>query len=102
MSFTETIAAARAFAASGRPPSVAESGAVRNRARQRRRCVLGKHAGRRWYLADAVNRVAGARTQLAELVTAGATLLTMLLLAGPMGLMPQAAWRALSLFIRLA
>jgi MFS superfamily sulfate permease-like transporter len=38
----------------------------------------------------AVNRSAGARSQLAELVTAGATLLTMLLLAGPMGLMPQA------------
>ncbi len=38
----------------------------------------------------AVNRRAGARTQLAELVTAGATLLTLMLLAGPMGLMPQA------------
>ncbi len=42
----------------------------------------------------AVNRSAGARTQLAELVTAGATLLTMLLLAGPMGLMPQATLAA--------
>jgi MFS superfamily sulfate permease-like transporter len=38
----------------------------------------------------AVNRLAGAQSQLAGLVTAGATLLTMLLLAGPMGLMPQA------------
>jgi MFS superfamily sulfate permease-like transporter len=38
----------------------------------------------------ALNRRAGARTQLAELVTAGGTLLTMLFLAGPMGLMPQA------------
>jgi MFS superfamily sulfate permease-like transporter len=42
----------------------------------------------------AVNRVAGARTQLAELVTAGATLVTMLFLAGPMGLMPQATLAA--------
>ena len=42
----------------------------------------------------AVNRSSGARTQLAELVTAGATLLTMLLLAGPMGLMPQATLAA--------
>jgi sulfate permease, SulP family len=42
----------------------------------------------------AVNRSAGARTQLSELVTAGATLLTMLLLAGPMGLMPQATLAA--------
>jgi MFS superfamily sulfate permease-like transporter len=42
----------------------------------------------------AVNRLAGARTQVSTLVTAGATLLTMLLLAGPMGLMPQATLAA--------
>jgi anti-anti-sigma factor len=36
-----------------------------------------------------VNRLAGARTQLAELVTAAATLLTMLFLAGLIGLMPH-------------
>ena len=42
----------------------------------------------------AVNRLAGARTQLAELVTAAATLLTMLLLAPLIGLMPQATLAA--------
>ena len=38
----------------------------------------------------AVNRLAGARTQLAGITTAGVTLLTMLVLAPVIGLMPQA------------
>jgi len=42
----------------------------------------------------AVNRLAGARSQLAELVTAAAALLTMLLLAPLIGLMPQATLAA--------
>jgi anti-anti-sigma factor len=42
----------------------------------------------------AVNRRAGARTQLAELVTAAVVLLTMLLLAPLIGLMPQATLAA--------
>src|SRR5262245_20233891 len=42
----------------------------------------------------AVNRLAGARTQLAELVTAGVALLTMLFLAPLIGLMPQATLAA--------
>ena len=42
----------------------------------------------------AVNRLAGARTQLAELVTAAAALLTMLFLAPLIGLMPQATLAA--------
>ena|GEM_PF-3193384 len=43
----------------------------------------------------AVNRLAGAHTQLAELVTAGAALMTMLLLAPLIGLMPEATLAAL-------
>jgi SulP family sulfate permease len=42
----------------------------------------------------AVNRHAGARSQLAEIVTAGATLATMFLLAPLIGLMPQATLAA--------
>jgi len=42
----------------------------------------------------AVNRQAGAQTQLAGLVTAGTALLIMLFLAAPMGLMPQATLAA--------
>jgi anti-anti-sigma factor len=43
----------------------------------------------------AVNRLAGARTQLAELVTASVALLTMLFLAPLIGLMPQATLAAI-------
>src|SRR5271167_4696433 len=42
----------------------------------------------------AVNRLAGARTQMAEIVTAAVTLVTMLLLAPLIGLMPQATLAA--------
>jgi sulfate permease, SulP family len=42
----------------------------------------------------AVNRLAGARTQLSELVTSGATLLTMLLFAPLVGQMPNATLAA--------
>jgi anti-anti-sigma factor len=42
----------------------------------------------------AVNRLAGARTQLAEIVTAAITLVTMLFLAPLIGLMPQATLAA--------
>ena len=42
----------------------------------------------------AVNRIAGARTQVAELVTAAAALATLLLLAPVIALMPQAALAA--------
>jgi MFS superfamily sulfate permease-like transporter len=42
----------------------------------------------------AVNRLAGARTQAAELITAGAALLTLLVFAPVVGLMPQATLAA--------
>jgi len=42
----------------------------------------------------AVNRLAGGRTQLTELVTAAMTLLTLLLLAPLLALMPQATLAA--------
>ena len=42
----------------------------------------------------AVNRLAGARTQVAQLVTAGVALLTLLLLAPLISLMPQATLAA--------
>ncbi len=94
MSFTETIAAGRAFAASGEPPlqpnlellatGLANSGAA----------FFGAMPSGGGTSQTAVNRRAGARTQLAGLVTAGATLLTILFLAAPMGLMPQATLAA--------
>jgi len=91
MSFTETIAAARAFAASGDPRLLPNRELFATGLANAGAAFWGSMPAGGGTSQTAVNRVAGARTQLAELVTAGATLLTMLLLAGPMGLMPQAA-----------
>jgi high affinity sulfate transporter 1 len=90
MSFTETMAAGRAFAASGEPALKPN--------RELLATGLANAGGAFWGCMPsgggtsqtAVNRMAGARSQLAQLVTAGATLLTLVLLAGLMGLMPQA------------
>lgn len=94
MSFTETIAAARAFGTQGEP---------RPQPNQELLAVgLGNVAGGFFgampsgggTTQTAVNRKAGARTQLAELVTAAAALATLLLLAPLIALMPQAALAA--------
>lgn len=94
MSFTETIAAGRAFAASGEPPLVPNRELLATGLANAGAAVWGSMPAGGGTSQTAVNRRAGARTQLAGLVTAGATLLTMLLLAGPMGLMPQATLAA--------
>jgi high affinity sulfate transporter 1 len=94
MSFTETIAAARAFGAPGEP---------RPEPNQELLAVgLGNVAGGFFgampagggTTQTAVNRKAGARTQVAELVTAAAAVATLLLLAPVIALMPQAALAA--------
>ncbi len=94
MSFTETIAAGRAFAVSGEPPLRPNRELFATGLANAGGAVLGAMPSGGGTSQTAVNRQAGARTQLAELVTAGATLLTMLFLAGPMGLMPQATLAA--------
>jgi high affinity sulfate transporter 1 len=94
MSFTETIAAGRAFAASGDPPVVPNRELLATGFANAAAAFWGSMPGGGGTSQTAVTRLAGARTQLAPLVTAGATLLTMLLLAGPMGLMPQATLAA--------
>ena len=94
MSFTETIAAGRAFAAAAEPPLVPNKELVATGLANVGSAFWGSMPAGGGTSQTAVNRSAGARTQLAELVTAGATLLTMLLLAGPMGLMPQATLAA--------
>ncbi len=78
----------RRAAAPGQP------GASRDGPRQRRRSFFGAMPAGGGTSQTAVNRRAGARTQLAELVTAGATLVTMLILAPWIGLMPQATLAA--------
>jgi SulP family sulfate permease len=94
MSFTETIAAGRAFAASGEPPLIPNRELLATGLANAGAAVWGSMPAGGGTSQTAVNRRAGSRTQLAGLVTAGATLLTMLLLAGPMGLMPQATLAA--------
>jgi len=94
MSFTETIAAARAFGAPGEPHPEPNQELLA--------VGLANFAGG-WFggmpagggtTQTAVNRKAGAKTQLAELVTAAAALATLLVLAPLIGLMPQAALAA--------
>ena len=96
MSFTETIAAGRAFAASSEPGAAGESRTPRDGPRQRGRRVPRCDAGRRRHHADRGEPAGrGARSQLAEIVTALATLATMLFLAPLIGLMPQATLAAI-------
>jgi high affinity sulfate transporter 1 len=95
MSFTETIAAGRVFAAPGepRPESNQELLAVGlgNVA-----CgFLGAMPAGGGTTQTAVNRKAGAQTQVAELVTAAATIATLLLFAPVIALIPQAALAAI-------
>ena len=58
------------------------------------RAFLGAIPGGGGTTQTAVNRLAGARTQLAEIVTSAMTLVTMLLLAPLIALMPQATLAA--------
>ena len=94
MSFTETIAAGRAFAAPDEP---------RPRANRELLAIGLANIGGGFFGAmpagggttqTAVNRSAGARTQFAELVTAAAALATLLLLAPLIALMPNAVLAA--------
>jgi high affinity sulfate transporter 1 len=94
MSFTETIAAGRAFATSEEPPLRPNQELLATGLANAGGAFLGAMPAGGGTTQTAVNRLAGARTQLAELVTAAATLVTMLLLAPLIGLMPQATLAA--------
>src|SRR5262252_892241 len=94
MSFTETIAAGRAFAKSDEPPLKANQELLATGLANAGGALFGSMPAGGGTSQTAVNRHAGARTQLAELVTAGATLATMLLLAPLIALMPQATLAA--------
>jgi len=94
MSFTETIAAGRAFAAPAEPPLRPNQELLATGLANAGGALVGSLPAGGGTSQTAVNRLAGARSQLAGLVTAGATLLTALFLAGPMGGMPQATLAA--------
>src|SRR5262249_54051094 len=94
MSFTETIAAGRAFVRGGGPRPAANQELLATGLGNVGGAFLGAMPAGGGTTQTAVNRLAGARTQLAEIVTAAATLVTMLLLAPLIGLMPEATLAA--------
>jgi len=93
MSFTETIAAGRAFVRSDEPSPQPNRELLATGLANAGGALLGAMPGG-GTTQTAVNRLAGARTQLSEIVTAAMTLVTMLLLAPLIGLMPQATLAA--------
>lgn len=95
MSFTETIAAGRAFARTDEPAPQANRELLATGLANAGGALLGSMPGGGGTTQTAVNRLAGARTQVAELVTAGIALVTMLFLAPLIGMMPQATLAAI-------
>ena len=94
MSFTESIAAARAFAAPGEPRPLPNRELLALGAANFVGGLFGAMPAGGGTSQTAVNRKAGARTQVAGLVTAAASLATLLVFAPLIGLMPQAALAA--------
>ncbi|VVO92166.1 SulP family inorganic anion transporter [Pseudomonas fluorescens] len=94
MSFTETIAAGRAFARSDEPALQPNRELVATGVANLGGAFLGAMAAGGGTTQTAVNRLAGARSQLAGLMTAGLALGTCLLIAPFIGLMPNATLAA--------
>jgi MFS superfamily sulfate permease-like transporter len=94
MSFTETIAAGRAFGKSDEPTIQPNQELLATGLANAGGALLGSMPAGGGTTQTAVNRLAGARSQVAEMVTAAAALVTMLLLAPLIGLMPEATLAA--------
>jgi anti-anti-sigma factor len=94
MSFTETIAAGRAFAAPDDPPVNANRELVATGLGNVAGAFLGAMASGGGTSQTAVVRAVGGRSQRASLVCAAMALATMLLLAPLLGLMPNAVLAA--------
>ncbi len=94
MSFTETIAAGRAFARPADPPVNANRELIATGAANLGGALLGAMPAGGGTSQSAVVHAAGGRSQKASLVTAGAALATMLLLAPMLGLLPNATLAA--------
>jgi len=98
MSFTETIAAGRAFAKPGEPPINANRELVATGVANLGGALLGAMPAGGGTSQTAVVRSVGGQSQMVSLVTAGAALATMLLLASVMGLLPHATLAAVVIF----
>jgi high affinity sulfate transporter 1 len=94
MSFTETIAAGRAFARPGEPVIDANRELVATGAANLGGALFGAMPAGGGTSQTAVVRAAGGRSQTASLVTAGAAVATMLLVAPLLGLLPHATLAA--------
>src|SRR6185503_2785195 len=94
MSFTETIAVGRAFAAAGEPRPTPNRELLATGLGSAAGGLFGAMPAGGGATQTAVNRRAGAKSQVAALVTAAVALATLLLLAPVIALMPQAALAA--------
>ena len=94
MSFTETIAAGRAFSRAGESPIDANRELVATGAANLGGALFGAMPAGGGTSQTAVVRAVGGQSQKASLVTAAAALATMLLLAPVLGLMPYATLAA--------
>ena len=94
MSFTESIAAARAFARSTEPPILANRELIALGAANLGGALFGAMPAGGGTTQTAVVRAAGARSQKSSLVTAGTAAAIMLLLAPLLGLLPYATLAA--------
>jgi high affinity sulfate transporter 1 len=95
MSFTETIAAGRAFARPGDPRIDANRELIATGAANLGGAFVGAMPAGGGTSQTAVVRATGGRSQLASLVTAGVAAATMLLLAPILGLLPHATLAAI-------
>ena len=95
MSFTETVAAGQAFARKDEPAPRANTELFATGLANIGGALLGAMPGGGGTTQTAVNISAGARTQLAEMVTAAMTLVTMFFLAPFVAMLPQSALAAL-------
>ncbi len=95
MSFTETVAAGRAFGRNGEATPRADKELLATGLANVGGALLGAMPGGGGTTQTAVNVLAGARTQLAEMVTAAMALVTALFLAPLVAMMPQSALAAL-------
>ena len=102
MSFMESAAAGRAFARADEPRPRENRELFALGAANVLGSLLGAMPAGGGTSQTAVNRMAGARTQLAALVTAAAALLTMFLLAPLLGLMPKAVLAGVVVFYSLS
>ncbi|WP_256591105.1 MULTISPECIES: SulP family inorganic anion transporter [unclassified Pseudomonas] len=98
MSFTETIAAGRAFVRPGDPPIDANRELVATGLGNLAGALLGAMPAGGGTSQTAVVRATGGQSQVVSIVTAGAALATMLLLSRLLGFLPHATLAAIVIY----